>query len=84
MRGCGETVVDDVKARGTRSEANLETSLGEKVEVRRLPLRIEVEPGKTFNCTIILAEGKKETATLRIRNEDADLSRRIVGLSAGG
>jgi len=32
-----------------------------------------VEAGTTFECDVSFADGKRETATLKILNEDADV-----------
>jgi hypothetical protein len=76
--GCGETVIDDVKAEGA-IQSNLEKSLHEKIKSVDCPSDQKVEAGKTFTCTVIFATGKQQaTATLKILNKDADVS--LVGL----
>jgi hypothetical protein len=75
--GCGETVIDDVKAEGA-IQSNLEKSLHEKIKTVDCPSDQEVEAGKTFTCTVIFSDGKQATATLKILNKDADVS--LVGL----
>jgi Domain of unknown function (DUF4333) len=75
--GCGETVIDDVKAEGA-IQSNLEKSLREKIRSVDCPADQEVEPGRTFVCTVKIADGNQATATLKILNEDADVS--LVGL----
>jgi len=75
--GCGETVIDDVKAEGA-IQSNLEKSLHAKIKSVDCPSDEKVEAGKTFTCTVIFSDGKQATVTLKIRNEDADIS--IVGL----
>jgi len=70
--GCGETVIDDVKTEGA-IEQNLEDSLGKQVTSVDCPSGVEVEAGKSFDCAVVLAGGKGETATLKILNEDADV-----------
>jgi hypothetical protein len=70
--GCGETVIDDVKTEAAL-EQNLKNSVGQKVSSVDCPSGVEVEKGKTFECTIKLASGKQETATLKILNSDADV-----------
>ena len=70
--GCGETVIDDAKTEAA-IEQNLEDSVGQKVSSVDCPSGVEVEPGETFDCTVSLADGKEETATLKILNEDADV-----------
>jgi hypothetical protein len=70
--GCGETVIDDAKTEAAIEE-NLEKSVGQKVSSVECPSGVEVKAGKTFDCTVSLAGGKEETATLKIINEDADV-----------
>ncbi len=71
-QGCGETVIDDAKTEAA-IEDNLRKSVGQKVSSVDCPSGVEVEPGQTFDCTVSLAGGKEETATLKILNEDADV-----------
>jgi uncharacterized protein DUF4333 len=73
--GCGDTVIDTTKAEDT-IQADVEKQRGEKVESVDCP-QPEVDPGATFSCTVEYPDGKTATYTLKIRNEDADLS--IVG-----
>lgn len=75
--GCGETVIDDVKAEGA-IQGNLEKSLHAKIKSVDCPSDQKVEAGKTFTCTVIFSDGKQATATLKILNKDADIS--LVGL----
>jgi hypothetical protein len=75
--GCGETVIDDVKAEGA-IESNLEKALHEKIKSVDCPSDQKVEAGQTFTCTVIFSDGKQATATLKILNKDADVS--LVGL----
>lgn len=81
MAACGETVIDDVKTEDAIAE-NLESSLGKNVKSVACPSGVEVEAGATFDCTVLLAGGGRETARLKIRNEDADVS--LVGLAPEG
>jgi hypothetical protein len=71
--GCGETVIDSAKTEDAL-EANLSKSLETKVAAVDCPSDVEVEPQATFTCTVELANGETETATLEILNEDADVS----------
>lgn len=71
--GCGETVIDSTKTEEAL-EANLSKSLGEKVSSVDCPSDVEVEKGATFTCSVKLAKGAEQTATLKILNEDADVS----------
>jgi Domain of unknown function (DUF4333) len=75
--GCGETVIDDVKAEEAL-QSNLEKSLDVKIKSVDCPSDEKVETGETFTCAVIFSDGKQETATLKILNEDADVS--LVGL----
>lgn len=75
--GCGETVIDDVKAEGA-IQSNLEKSLHAKIKSVDCPSDQKVEAGKTFTCTVVFSDGKQATATLKILNKDADVS--LVGL----
>jgi hypothetical protein len=71
--GCGETVIDATKTEEAL-EANLSKSLNEKVAAVDCPSDVEVEKGKTFSCSVKLEKGEEQTATLKILNEDADVS----------
>lgn len=71
-QGCGETVIDDAKTEAA-IEDNLQKSVGQKVSSVDCPSGVEVEPDTTFDCTVSLAGGKEETATLKILNDDADV-----------
>ena len=70
--GCGEAVIDDAKTEAAIEE-NLRKSVGQQVSSVECPSGVEVKAGKTFDCTVSLAGGKEETATLRIINSDADV-----------
>lgn len=72
VAGCGETVIDSAKTEAAIEE-NLEKSVGQKVASVQCPSGVEVEAGKTFDCTVSLKKGKSETATLKILNSDADV-----------
>ncbi len=75
--GCGDTVIDNAKAEGA-IKANLEKSVREKISAVDCPSNQKVEAGKQFTCTIEYSNGAQATATLKIRNKDADVS--FVGL----
>ncbi|HEX3172612.1 MAG TPA: DUF4333 domain-containing protein [Solirubrobacterales bacterium] len=70
--GCGETVIDDAKTEAA-IEQNLKRATGAKVSSVDCPSGVEVKAGATFECTIELAGGKQQTATLKILNSDADV-----------
>lgn len=71
LAGCGKTVMDDDKIEADL-EQYVEDTFDKKVASVACPSGVEVEKGKTFGCTVSLAGGKEETATIRILNEDAD------------
>jgi predicted ATP-binding protein involved in virulence len=75
--GCGETVIDNAKA-AEAIESDLEKSLHEKIKAVECPSDLKVEVAKTFTCTVVYQNGKQATATLKIRNKEADVS--FVGL----
>ena len=79
--GCGETVIDDAKTEAAL-EQNLQRSTGQKVSSVECPSGVEVKAGTTFDCTIKLAGGKRETATLKILNSNADVE--VINLKPGG
>ncbi|HEX5762275.1 MAG TPA: DUF4333 domain-containing protein [Solirubrobacterales bacterium] len=72
IAACGETVIDDTKTEAA-IEKNVEDSVGKKVDAVECPSGVEVEKGKSFECTLTLAGGKEEIATMKILNEDADI-----------
>jgi NAD(P)H-hydrate repair Nnr-like enzyme with NAD(P)H-hydrate epimerase domain len=80
LAGCGETVIDDVKTEDA-IEQNLKKSANKKVTSVDCPSGVEVEADETFECTVTLAGGKEETATMKILNEDADIE--LANLKAG-
>jgi len=75
--GCGDTILDATKTEET-IQANLEKSVHEKIKAVDCPSDQKVEVDKTFTCTVVFADGKQATATLKIRNKEADVS--FVGL----
>ena len=72
LSGCG-TVIDRVKLQDT-IQASLERSVHEKIKAVECPSDQPVDPGTTFTCDVILADGRRESATLKIRNKEADIS----------
>lgn len=76
LAGCG-TVVDKVKLQDT-VQASLEDSIHEKIKEVECPSDQPVDPGTTFTCDVTFSDDRREVATLKIRNEDADIS--MVGL----
>lgn len=65
-------MLDDAKTEATL-EQYLEDSLGERVSAVECPSGVEVEKGATLECDVTLAGGERETATIEILNEDADI-----------
>lgn len=78
LAACGDTIIDATKTEET-IQANLEKSVHEKIKTVDCPSDQKVEVDKTFTCTVIFATGKQATATLKIRNKEADVS--FVGLN---
>jgi len=76
LSGCG-TVVDREKLQDT-VQASLENSIREKIKNVECPSDESVDPGATFTCDVIFSDDRREVATLKIRNEEADIS--MVGL----
>jgi hypothetical protein len=77
--GCGGKTIDRVKLEDT-TQASLEGSLHEKIKNVDCPSGLSVDPGSTFTCDVIFPDGNQMTATLEIRDKEADLT--IVGLKA--
>jgi hypothetical protein len=75
--GCGDTIIDSGKAEET-IKASLEKSRHEKISAVECPSDQKVVAGATFTCDVDYPGGKQATATLKIRNSDADLD--LVGL----
>jgi len=71
--GCGETVLDKADTEAT-IEQNVERATGRKVASVECPSDIEVKKGTTFECVVNFENGKRSVETLKIRNEDADIS----------
>lgn len=78
--GCGETVVDSSKAEGAVKE-NLQHVLGRRVASVECPSGVAVKAGSSFECAVHLAGGETKTATLTIRDGEADTE--VTGLRAG-
>jgi Domain of unknown function (DUF4333) len=72
MAGCG-TVIDREKLQDT-VQASLEDSIHEKIKTVECPSDQSVDPGATFTCDVIFSDDRREVATLKIRNEDADIT----------
>ncbi|HEX3561701.1 MAG TPA: DUF4333 domain-containing protein [Solirubrobacterales bacterium] len=79
VAGCGGgTVIDQAKVQD-EVKASLEHSQQAKVTSVQCPSGVEVEAGATFTCKVSISGGKTETATLKIRDSDANLS--LIDLS---
>jgi uncharacterized protein YceK len=72
LSGCG-TVVSREKLQDT-VQASLEKSIHEKIKKVECPSDQSVDPGATFTCKVIFSDDRREVATLKIRNEEADIS----------
>jgi hypothetical protein len=79
LAGCGDTVIDSAKTEDA-IQADLEDSIHAKIRAVECPSDQKVEAGATFTCTVDYANGEQATATLKIRNEEADVS--FVGLKS--
>ena len=77
--GCGDTIIDTAKTEEAL-QASLSKSLEEKVSSVDCPSEQKVEKGATFTCSVKLSDGEERTATLKIRNEQADVN--VIHLSA--
>jgi hypothetical protein len=76
LYGCG-TVIDREKLQDT-IQASLKKSIHEKIKAVECPSDQPVDPGATFTCDVIFPDDKREVATLKIRDKDADIS--MIGL----
>jgi hypothetical protein len=72
LYGCG-TVVSREKLQDT-IQSSLEKSIHEKIKKVECPSDQSVDPGATFRCDVIFSDDRREVATLKIRNEEADIS----------
>jgi hypothetical protein len=77
--GCGDTTIDSVKAEGA-VQKSLEVSFHEKIKAVDCPSGQKVDPGTTFTCAVDFPKGEEATATLKIRNQEADV--KLVGIEA--
>src|SRR3954453_2416507 len=76
LYGCG-TVVSQEKLQNT-IQSSLEKSIHEKIKKVECPSDVSVDPGATITCDVIFSDDRREVATLKIRNEEADIS--MIGL----
>jgi chromosome condensin MukBEF MukE localization factor len=72
LYGCG-TVVDREKLQDT-VQSSLERSIHEKIKTVECPSDQSVDPGATFTCDVVFSDDRREVATLKIRDEEADIS----------
>ena len=72
LSGCG-TVVSREKLEFA-IESSLESSIHEKIQKVECPSDESIDPGATFTCDVIFSDDRREVATLKIRNEEADIS----------
>ena len=72
LSGCG-TVVDREKLQDT-VQSSLENSIHEKIKIVECPSDESIDPGATFTCEVNFSDDRREVATLKIRNEEADIS----------
>jgi major membrane immunogen (membrane-anchored lipoprotein) len=72
LSGCGETVVDNTKTADTL-KAELEKTTPEKITSVDCPSGVEVDPGKTFECTVKIKGGGEKKAKIEITDKEADL-----------
>jgi Domain of unknown function (DUF4333) len=78
LSGCGGGTVVESEDLEATIKTSLEKSNSEKIKKVECPSDVSVDPGTTFTCTVIFSDDRREEATLKIRNKDADLS--MVGL----
>ncbi len=71
--GCG-TVIDLSKTEDQIQAEAEKKSPDKKVSSVDCPGDVEVEPQTKFTCTVRFSDGGTETATLLIRDEDANLT----------
>lgn len=82
LAACGKTIVDLNKTEDQIQAEAEKRSPDAKVSSVECPSDVEVEPGREFTCTVRLAGGRTETAKLRIRDEEANLT--LLSLQADG
>jgi NAD(P)H-hydrate repair Nnr-like enzyme with NAD(P)H-hydrate epimerase domain len=78
--GCGGTELD-AAATEEQVAQSAEEARQEKVSSVDCPSGVKIEPGTEFSCTVRFSNGKTATATLKIRDEDANLD--FVRLGSG-
>ncbi len=71
VAGCGE-VLDAAKTED-QLESILKKEQGVAVISAECPDDVDIESGETFTCTVNVKGLEPHTATLEIRNEDADV-----------
>jgi|KBSMisStandDraft_5_1062788.scaffolds.fasta_scaffold710055_2 uncharacterized lipoprotein len=81
LAACGKTVLDPTKTEEQLASSR-EKETGQKVIGVDCPSDVEVVAGDSFECAIDEGKGGESTATLKIRNEDADLD--VVSIEPSG
>ena len=71
-------------APGKKLQRELGISTHEKISSVDCPPEPEVDPGKTFSCSIAFANGQKATEIFRIVNDNADVEPIAFGPSDSG
>lgn len=71
--GCGGTDLDAGKME-EQLQANIENTQKRKIASVDCPSGVAVEPQTKFSCTVHLPDGSTETATVLIRDKDANTS----------
>jgi hypothetical protein len=74
LAGCGDTIVDLSKTEDQIQAEVERRSPNEKVASVECPSDVKVEPREKFTCTVRISGRGTETATLLIRDEDANLT----------
>jgi Domain of unknown function (DUF4333) len=68
IAGCGGKVIDDEKAEGF-VEDGLERQGGIEVDAVDCPADVDVEKGKTFDCTAVTDQGRL-SVTIRMTDDE--------------
>jgi Domain of unknown function (DUF4333) len=72
IAGCGDKVIDDEKAEGF-IEDGLESQSRLRVASVDCPADVEVERGRTFDCTAVTDRGRY-TITIRMTDDDGTIA----------
>jgi hypothetical protein len=71
VAGCGGTELDSKKLEEALPH-DLAPVVSSPIKSASCPSGVDVEKGKKFSCEIVLANGKTETAHLKLTNDNAD------------